>query len=100
MRIPSIPTTSVTPVAQPSVTGGVQAPAGASFAKTLTEAIGQVNKMQLDSAKSGQELSLGDAQSIHKVVLEAEEASLSMQMVVSLRNKALDAYQEVMRMQV
>ena len=43
---------------------------------------------------------MGTADSLHKVVLEAEEASLSMQMVVSLRNKALDAYQEVMRMQV
>lgn len=56
--------------------------------------------MQLQSADSGRELGLGTASSLHKVVLEAEEASLSMQMVVSLRNKALDAYQEVMRMQV
>ena len=78
----------------------VQGAPKASFARTLTEAVSQVNSLQLKSSQSGQELATGTADSIHKVVLEAEEASLSMQMLVSLRNKALDAYQEVMRMQV
>ena len=99
MRIPSIPTTSVTPAVSPT-SGSATQVSGRSFAKTLTEAVSQVNKMQLQSADSGRELGLGTASSLHKVVLEAEEASLSMQMVVSLRNKALDAYQEVMRRQV
>ena len=98
MRIPSVPTTSVTSGVSPT-SGTVNKP-NRSFARTLTQAVAQVNRMQLESAKSGQELSMGTADSLHKVVLEAEEASLSMQMVVSLRNKALDAYQEVMRMQV
>lgn len=99
MRIPSTQITqSATP---PSRVTGPSAQIGKSpFVRTLTEAVSQVNRMQLQSAKSGRELSAGSAQSIHKVVLEAEEASLSMQMVVSVRNKALEAYQEVMRMQV
>ena len=96
MRIPSVSPASV----NQGITPAAQSAPGKSFVRTLTEAVSQVNKMQLDSAESGKNLSQGTAQSIHKVVLEAEEASLSMQLVVSLRNKAMDAYQEVMRMQV
>lgn len=70
------------------------------FARTLTEAVGQINKMQIDSANSGTELATGSASSLHRVVLEAEEASLSLQLMVAVRNKAMEAYQEVMRMQV
>ena len=98
MRIPSVPVTSTTASITPA-SGSVQN-RGKSFVRTLAESVAQVNRMQLDSANSGKQLGLGTAQSLHKVVLEAEEASLSMQMVVSLRNKAMDAYQEVMRMQV
>lgn len=98
MRIPSVPATSTTSSITPA-SGSVEN-RGKSFVKTISEAVSQVNNMQLESATSGKQLGVGSAQSLHKVVLEAEEASLSMQMVVSLRNKALDAYQEVMRMQV
>ena len=87
-----IPSNQIANVANP--VSGVSAPAlktgGPSFVRTLTEAVAQVNEMQLQSADSGRGLGLGSAQSLHKVVLEAEEASLSMQLVVSLRNKAIE----------
>ena len=98
VRIPSVPVSSTISSISPAA-GSVEN-RGKSFVKTISEAVAQVNNMQLESATSGKQLGVGNAQSLHKVVLEAEEASLSMQMVVSLRNKALDAYQEVMRMQV
>lgn len=100
MQIPAVSMRTAASAVTPSSGGVGAARKGKTFVRTLTEAVAQVNKMQLDSAQSGKQLAMGSADSIHKVVLEAEEASLSMQMVVSLRNKAMDAYQEVMRMQV
>lgn len=98
MKIPSITIPSVSGPTAP--TPPISSAGGPSFVRTLTEAASNVNRQQLESAELGKQLGAGNAESLHKVVLDAEEASLSMQMVVSLRNKALDAYQEVMRMQV
>jgi flagellar hook-basal body complex protein FliE len=44
-------------------------------------------------------LAAGDAVSLHEVMMRAEEARLSFQLVVQLRNHVLEAYQEIMRMQ-
>lgn len=90
-------TNPVAPTAAPTTTQGTSS---RSFSGTLSDAINEVNRLQMKSADSGKALSEGSAESIHRVVLEAEEASLSMQLMVAVRNKAMDAYQEVMRMQV
>lgn len=79
----------------PVTRGGEQ-----GFVKSLTEAAAQVNRLQLDAANSSSQMVGGSASSLHQVVLEAEEASLSLQLMVAVRNKAMDAYQEVMRMQI
>lgn len=76
------------------------APSGeASFASTLNGFVDNVNTMQKDSAKLGEKLIKGEAVDMHDVMISAEKAKTSFQLLMELRNKGLDLYREVMRMQ-
>ncbi len=70
------------------------------FAEMLSDAVAQTNKAQLNADSSAVALQTGKAENLHEVMLSMEEADISMRLLVQMRNKALDAYQEVMRMQV
>lgn len=74
--------------------------AGKTFAQTLTEAIGQVNELQKESDVKAQELATGKTDDIAGVMLAAEKADIALRTMVQVRNKIIDAYQEIMRMQV
>lgn len=82
---------------RPSV--GTPAKAG-DFAEMLHNALGEVNRAQLDSQKADQMLAQGKLANVHDAVIAAEKASLTLEMTVQLRNKILEAYQEIMRMNV
>lgn len=74
--------------------------ASPSFADTLKEAVGNVNQLHLDSDKKMQELSTGKTDDIAGVMLAAEKADIALRAMVQVRNKIIDAYQEIMKMQV
>lgn len=71
-----------------------------NFGEFLTEALGEVNSLQQDAAKASFNLAAGKLQDISQVTIAAEKASIAMQLTMQVRNKVIDAYQEVMRMQV
>ncbi|ACM18862.1 flagellar hook-basal body complex protein FliE [Geotalea daltonii FRC-32] len=71
-----------------------------SFSKYLGEMVGKVNDMQLSADKSIQSLATGEATGLHEVMLAVEKASISFQFLNQVRNKAVEAYQEIMRMPV
>jgi flagellar hook-basal body complex protein FliE len=71
-----------------------------SFADTLKEAVGTVNQLQLDSDKKAQELATGKTTNIPEVMMAAEKADIALRMMVQMRNKMIEAYQDVMKMQV
>lgn len=73
---------------------------GKSFADTLTEAIGQVNDLQKSSDKAAQDLATGRTDNVADVMIAAEKADIALKLMVQVRNKIIDAYQEVMKMQV
>ncbi len=73
---------------------------GPSFADTLKEAVGNVNQLHLDSDKKMQELATGKTDDIAGVMLAAEKADIALRAMVQVRNKIIDAYQEIMKMQV
>lgn len=73
---------------------------GEGFASSLKEAVNAVNQAQLDSDRKMQELATGKSQNIHETMIAAEKADLSLRLMVQVRNKIIEAYQEVMKMQV
>ncbi|WP_338786622.1 flagellar hook-basal body complex protein FliE [Metabacillus sp. FJAT-53654] len=71
-----------------------------SFADSLKQAINQVNQSQIESDKMTEALATGKNVELHDVMITAQKASVSMTLAVEVRNKAIEAYQEMMRMQV
>lgn len=73
---------------------------GSSFAQQIGQYVSQVNDMQNAADASARGAVLGDVRSMHSVMIAGEEASLALSTVLQARNKVLDAYREIMRMQV
>ena len=71
-----------------------------SFADTLKNAIGEVNQAQQVSDQKMQELATGRTDDIAGVMIATEKADIALRTMVQVRNKIIDAYQEIMRMQV
>jgi len=73
---------------------------GKNFSELLTQALGDVNKLQNDSAQASFDLAAGKLQDVSQVTIATEKANIALQLTMQVRNKMIDAYQEVMRMQV
>lgn len=71
-----------------------------SFTDLLKEELNKVSEQQKSADKMAADLATGEGQSLHETMLEATKAELSFNLMVGMRNKMLEAYQEVMRMQV
>ena len=82
------------PEAAPAATGG------GDFGAWLTQALGRVNQDLVQADQGLQRLASGEAENLHQVMIALEEARVGLQLVVQVRNRLLDAYQEVLRMQV
>lgn len=72
----------------------------ASFSEAMKKQLEEVNTLQAQAQKSSEKLALGEAESIHDVMIQTEEARLALEMTVQVRNKVLEAYQEIMKMQI
>lgn len=70
------------------------------FGDILTSTIEQVNRDQVSGDQAIEKLQAGDASHLHEVMIAVEEADVSLRMLVQMRNKALQAYDEIMRMQI
>lgn len=75
-------------------------PEESSFSDVLKESLAEVNDMQIDAKEAAQNLVTGGGGEIHDVMIRLKEAQVSFEMVLAVRNKVVEAYQEVMRMQV
>lgn len=73
---------------------------GKSFGEFLNDYMESVNQDQKMSANAATDLASGKTKNIHETMIISEKADLSFRMMVQVRNKVLEAYQEVMRMQV
>jgi len=70
------------------------------FADVLREGLNRLDELEKDSAELSRQLMAGEPVELHRVVMASEQAGLAFDLLMSVRNKAVDAYQEVMRMQV
>ncbi len=73
---------------------------GENFAATLNQAINQVNQLHQTADLKAQQLATGKTDNVADVMLAAEKADIALRVMVQVRNKIIDAYQEIMRMQV
>ena len=71
---------------------------GPSFGDTLKRALGEVSNAQDNATDQMQRFMRGEPVELHQVMAAAEEAQLSLEMLVELRNKLMDAYKTVMTM--
>jgi flagellar hook-basal body complex protein FliE len=84
---------------------GMQAPSAAgdgahSFSSMLRNSVDQVNTYQHEADTAVKEMVAGRSKNIHETMLTIERADTSLKLMTQVRNKILDAYKEIMRMQV
>lgn len=73
---------------------------GDGFGKLLEDSIGKLDATQANADQQVQALATGNAQDLSSVVMSVEQASLEVQLASQIRNKAVDAYNDIFRMQI
>lgn len=86
---------------QPSAKPGSKAPADKrSFGQVLGNIVKDVDNLHKNAEKTTDKLLTGELEDVHQVVVAMEEAETSFRLLMEIRNKMVDAYREVMKMQV
>ncbi len=73
---------------------------GVDFKKILEDAIDKVNNTVTDAQKLSNDFATGKTSDIHSVIIAAEKADIVLQLTTEVRNKIVEAYREIMRMQI
>ncbi len=73
---------------------------GINFGEMLTDKINQVDELQKTAEQASTDFATGKSRNLHEAVLSMEMADTSLRLLVTVRNKALEAYQEIMRMPI
>jgi flagellar hook-basal body complex protein FliE len=95
MKIESI---SLPDFSQPA--GAVKGKAGSSFVDTLKESISKVAELEKTADTEAQKLAKMETRDIHTTMIAIEKADLTFQLLMQIRNKIINAYEEIMRIQV
>ena len=77
-----------------------QAVQGVSFGDVLNQFVSEVNDKQIASGQAVNDLLAGKDIPLHQAMIAMQEAGVAFQLMVEVRNKLLEGYQELMRMQV
>ena len=80
-------------------TAGQQRPDSSEFMDTLRSAMDQVGQLQSEADGKVNQLLSGNGQDVHSAMIAVEKASLAFEMMVQVRNKIVQAYQQVSSMQ-
>lgn len=70
------------------------------FGQLVANGLTQVNEQLVASQVDLQKLALGDAQNLHQIMINLEESRLSFQLMMQVRSRLLEAYQDIMKMPV
>jgi flagellar hook-basal body complex protein FliE len=96
--IPGISSQAPLALSQPDLSASSQAEK--SFSDILSSTLDQVTKAQNAGDTAIEKLNTGEAKNMHEVMIAVEEADISLRMLVQFRNKALQAYDDIMKMQI
>lgn len=80
--------------------GAVHTEGTKTFGSHFEDAVSQLNRLQKDADAATVEVASGQTSDLHSALVKVEEASLALQLAIQVRNKVLESYQEIMRMQV
>ena len=78
-------------------TQDVEKPGGEKFSNLLTKAVGELDRLQVQSDQEVSKVAMGEG-NLHEMSLALEKANISMRLALKVKSKVLDAYQQVMRM--
>ena len=85
-------------ITAPRLENGPQKDGG--FGAVLQDAMGKVGQFNQAASKSVESFLSGEGDDLHKTIMTTQRADLAMELFLQVRNKVVQAYQEVMRMQV
>lgn len=88
-----------TDFAQPEQPAIATGPTG-GFSHLVTQGLAQVNEGLLAGQAGIQRLATGDTRNVHQVMIQLEESRLDFQLLMQVRGRLLEAYQDVMKMQI
>jgi flagellar hook-basal body complex protein FliE len=95
------PITNVAPIAMPELTGpAAKAGQSGEFQKVLAGTINEMEALNHSAADSVQKFLGGENEELHTTILKTQKAELAFELGLQVRNKVVDAYQEIMRMQM
>ena len=81
-------------------TSGSSASAGSSFTDILSDAIGNAQETETSVQAENTALLTGETDDLHTPIIEAQKAELALNLAIQVRNKVVEAYNQVMNMQV
>lgn len=97
---PTLPTNPATAATGATAGSGVQSASGHAFGSMVLDGIDRLEQVQDRSDQLAVKAATGDLDNIHDYTIAATEASVTTQLTVAVRNRALEAFNEIMRMQV
>jgi len=91
---------SVAPVSVGGTEGGTPKVEGRDFRSFLTESLEKANELQTEADRAIQRLVTGQTQNVAEVFTTVRKAEVAFSLLMEIRNKLMDAYQEIRQMQV
>jgi flagellar hook-basal body complex protein FliE len=90
------------PLIAPGAASSTQSASAGSapFGNLVEKFLGNVNQNREQTANSVRDLAMGKTDNLHEIMLQAAQSDLSFRLVLEIRNRLTDAYQEIMKMQV
>jgi flagellar hook-basal body complex protein FliE len=84
----------------PSTTQATGAPTRATFFQMISDGLDKVNQKAVDADAQVKAFILDDAMPPHRVIYALEQSQMSLQLMLQVRNRVVEGYQEIMRMQL
>jgi flagellar hook-basal body complex protein FliE len=97
------PTSGIAPipdVASVGSAGNVGSAETSGFLDSLKSAIGKVNDAKIEAGRAVDALMTGESQDLHRTMVALQEADVSFQLMMQIRNKLVAAYEDIQRMQI
>jgi len=85
---------------EPAAVAAADKPGGSAFSALFEQAVNQVNQYQRSADTAVERFLTGEDEDLHRVAMASQQAEISFELFLQMKNKAVQAYQEMMRLQV